>query len=87
MTHNTGLLVGACGLFVALYAGWFVVRGPFFGYPVPPIQYVLAACGVFLAATYVFAWGVNANYKLHQAQRPDISDTQDQTLDTGYGPR
>lgn len=87
MTHNTGLVVGGCGLMVALWAGWFVVKGPFFGYPVPPIQHVLAACGVFIAGMYVFAWGVDLNWQLHKAERPDISEHQDHTMDTGYGPR
>lgn len=87
MAHTRGLLFGGCGLFVALYAGWFIVSGPFFGYPVPPLHHVLIACGVFLVGTYVFAWGINANWQRHQSERPEISDKQDQTLDTGYGPR
>lgn len=88
MANNIGLVIGGCGLFVALWAGWFIVRGPFFGYPVPPLNHLLVASAVFILGTYIFAWGVDINWKLHRGvERPDIDEHQDHTLDMGFGPR
>lgn len=87
MTHKTGLVIGTLGLIASLASGWFVVRGPFFGYAVPPVEHLLAACAVFIAATYLFAWGLDANFRADDATRPDIDEHQNQTMDMPFGPR
>ena len=87
MASYTGLAIGSIGLFVAIWSGWFVVRGPFFGYPIPDVRYLLIACAIFIVGTYLFAWGVDLNWQLRESERPNISEHQDHTLDTGFGPR
>lgn len=88
MANYIGLLIGGCGLFVSLWAGWFVIRGPFFAYPIPPIEHLLVASAVFMLGMYIFAWGVDLNWQLHRGHgRPDIDEHQDHTMDMGFGPR
>jgi len=87
MTHTTGLVVGLLGLVTSLASGWFVVRGPFFGHPIPPVELLLAACAIFIAATYLFAWGLDANFRSEETERPDIDEQQNQTMDMPFGPR
>lgn len=87
MTDIKGTLVGSLGLVITVASGWYVVRGPFFGYPIPPAEYLLAACGVFIIAMYLFAWGLDKNYRSYRTERPNIDEEQNQTLDMPFGPR
>jgi hypothetical protein len=87
MTDIKGTLVGSLGLVITVASGWYVVRGPFFGYPIPPAEYLLAACGVFIVAMYLFAWGLDKNYRSYRTERPNIDEEQNQTLDMPFGPR
>lgn len=87
MTHLRGLVIGLLGLVASLASGWYVVRGPFFGYAIPPVEHLLAASAVFVAATYLFAWGLDANFRAETTDRPDIDEQQNQTMDMPFGPR
>lgn len=87
MPDFKGLVVGALGLAVTIAAGWYIVRGPFFGYPVPPATNMLAASGVFIVAVYGFAWGLDRNYRSGKAERPDIDEEQNQTMEMPFGRR
>lgn len=48
------------GLAVSLGSGWYVAKGPFFGFATPPLQYVLAGAGVFILGVIVFGWGLSS---------------------------
>jgi len=87
MADIKGLFVGTLGLAIAVASGWYVVRGPFFGYPIPPAEYMLAACGVFILAVYGFAWGLDSIYHADRTERPNIDEEQNQTMDMPFGPR
>lgn len=87
MPDFKGLIVGALGLVITAGAGWYIVRGPFFGYPVPSATNMLAASGVFIVAVYCFAWGLDRNYRSGATERPDIDEEQNQTMDMPFGPR
>ena len=87
MTDLAGALVGTLGMVITVASGWYVIRGPFFGYPIPPAAYLLAACGVFIVATYLFAWGLDRNYRSYKTDRPNIDEEQNQTLEMPFGPR
>lgn len=82
-----GIVIGSLGLIASLSSGWFVIRGPFFGYLVPPVEHLLAACAVFIAATYLFAWGLDVLFRAEETTRPDIDERQDQTMEMPFGPR
>lgn len=87
MGEATSSLIGLIGLAVTLASGWYIVRGPFFGLETPPPNYILAACGVFVVAIYVFAWGFEGVYRERASDRPEPDEEQNQTLDMGFGPR
>ncbi|WP_435361123.1 hypothetical protein [Haloarchaeobius sp. DFWS5] len=58
MGRILGTLLMLVGTVVTLGSGWYVAKGPFFGYATPPLTHVLAAAGVFVAGMLVFAWGL-----------------------------
>lgn len=59
MRQFLSTVVMLCGLAVSLGAGWYVAKGPFFGFATPPMPYVLAATGGFVLGIIVFGWGLS----------------------------
>jgi hypothetical protein len=81
MIEKAGAVGALCGVLTAMYSAWVIVRGPFFGYEVPPQWLLLAACGTFVVGLMIFALGVNIISGLTTGQRPDIDEHQDHTMD------
>ncbi|MFC4406471.1 hypothetical protein [Haloarchaeobius iranensis] len=48
------------GLVVSLGSGWYIAKGPFFGFGTPPLPYILAATGLFVFGIIVFGWGLSS---------------------------
>jgi len=59
MGQRIAELITVLGAILTGSTGWYVVRGPFFGYPVPPVEYMLVAAGAFLVGTIVTAGGLS----------------------------
>ena len=48
------------GLVVTAGSGWYIAKGPFFGFGTPPLAAILAATGVFVFGIIVFGWGLSS---------------------------
>ncbi len=48
------------GLVVTVGSGWYIAKGPFFGFATPPLPYILGATGVFVFGIIVFGWGLSS---------------------------
>jgi len=81
MIEKVGAFGALFGALVTMYSAWFIVRGPFFGYEVPPQWMLLTACGTFIAGLIVFALGLNIVSGATTNNRPDIDEQQDHTMD------
>jgi H+/Cl- antiporter ClcA len=81
MIEKAGFVGALGGVLTAMYSAWFIVRGPFFGYELPPRWLLLAACATFITGLIVFAFGVNVISGASTNQRPDIDEHHDHTMD------
>ncbi|WP_435317153.1 hypothetical protein [Haloarchaeobius sp. TZWSO28] len=59
MGRILGTILELVGLLVTVSSGWYVAKGPFFGYATPSLQYILVATGVFIAGILLFGWGLS----------------------------
>ncbi|WP_439028651.1 hypothetical protein [Haloarchaeobius sp. DT45] len=59
MGRILGTILELVGLLVTLSSGWYVAKGPFFGFETPPLQYILLASGVFITGILLFGWGLS----------------------------
>lgn len=69
------------GAFIALYSAWFIVRGPFFGRPIPPMWTLLVACGTFIVGAFLTAGAAGAVVGARTGDRPDLDEQHDHTMD------
>lgn len=61
MGKKLGILNLVVGAFLAGYAGWYILRGPFLNQELPSRWFVLGALGVFLLGLVAMSWGAR-NY-------------------------
>jgi len=61
MGKKFGILNLAVGAFLAGYAGWYILHGPFLGQELPSRWFVLGALGMFLLGVGAMSWGAR-NY-------------------------
>lgn len=76
-----GVVGTVIGGFVALYSAWYIIRGPFFGYPIPPRWTLLVACGTFIIGALLAAGAAQIAVGSRTGDRPDIEDEHDHTMD------
>jgi H+/Cl- antiporter ClcA len=81
LIQKIGVLGALFGALTSMYSAWFIVRGPFFGYQIPPRWMLLTACGSFVLGLIIFALGVNIASGMRTSERPDIDEQQDHTMD------
>ncbi|WP_435344561.1 hypothetical protein [Haloarchaeobius sp. HRN-SO-5] len=63
------------GLATSVGSGWYIAKGPFFGYATPPLPNVLAAAGVFMVGIIAFVWGTSGRIDAGDTgERPAPSD-------------
>ena len=60
MTAYLSTAVMLLGLVVSLGSGWYIAKGPFFGFGTPPLASILAATGLFVFGIIVFGWGLSS---------------------------
>lgn len=74
------LLIATVGAGTAVYSMWYIMRGPFFGRALPPLEYILVAVGGFVVGLIVFAWGSN-RYAAGRGKgdRVDLEEKQQRT--------
>ena len=60
MRTHLSTAVMLLGLVVTAGSGWYIAKGPFFGFATPPLASILAATGIFIFGIVVFGWGLSS---------------------------
>ncbi|WP_256297871.1 hypothetical protein [Haloarchaeobius salinus] len=60
MRAHLSTAVMLLGLVVTVGSGWYIAKGPFFGFATPSLPAVLGATGVFVFGIIVFGWGLSS---------------------------
>ncbi|WP_267642220.1 hypothetical protein [Haloarchaeobius amylolyticus] len=66
MGRILGRILELLGLFVTLSSGWYVAKGPFFGYATPPLEYIMVATAIFIGGIILFGWGLSGRVAASQ---------------------
>lgn len=81
MIVRLGALAAVVGAVAAAGSGWYIVRGPFFGGPLPALEFIIPAIAVFILGLLLFAWGAGIVENHVGSERPDIDEEHDHTMD------
>ena len=76
-TYIRGLMA-LIGTAIALYSSWYLVRGPFFGGPLPETEMIPVAVAGFICGIIALAWGASG-IVIDRAGRPDLESAHSHT--------
>lgn len=76
MGRRLNIGISIVGLVIALSAAWFIVRGPFFGGPLPPKEHIVGAAAWFVVGTMMIGWGSQRVFDIGGTERPDVDNAR-----------